>query len=222
MGFSRRVYAVATADEKMPAFLRSHEEAFEFLGGVPRRIVFDNAGGVGRRVRDKISLNDLFLRFKCYYGFTVSFCNPEAGLEKGHVENKVGYVRRNFFVPILEVADLEIWNRELWAEERRHLSPLPEGPFAVERLEKVRTNGYGKFCLDGRHWYSSAPERAEETLTVGLRAHAVVVYRPDGSALAVHRRSFGDSRTDTADPATSLETLLRRPRAWGTVRSGPG
>jgi hypothetical protein len=103
---------------------------------------------------------------------------------------------------------------ELWAEERRHLSPLPERPFVVERLEKVRTNGYGKFCLDGRHWYSSAPEHAEETLTVGQRAHTVVVYRPDGSALAVHRRSFGESRTDTADHATSLQTLLRRPRAW--------
>jgi hypothetical protein len=36
----------------------------------------------------------------------------------------------------------------------------------------------------------------------------------DGSALAVHRRSYGDGRTDTADYATSLETLLRRPRAW--------
>lgn len=55
---------------------------------------------------------------------------------------------------------------------------------------------------------------AEETLTVGLRAHTVVVYRKDGSALAVHRRSFGEGRTDTADYATSLQTLLRRPRAW--------
>jgi hypothetical protein len=191
---------------------------------------------VGRRVRDKISLNELFLRFKCHYGFSVNFCNPEADHEKRHVENKVGYVRRNFFVPIPEVADLESWNRkllgkaeedidrphykkvltirELWAEERRHLSPLPERPFEVERLEKVRTNGYGKFCLDGRHWYSSAPEHSEETLTIGLRAHRVVVYRPDGSVLSVHLRSFGGSRTDTADYTTSLETLLRRPRAW--------
>jgi hypothetical protein len=32
--------------------------------------------------------------------------------------------------------------------------------------------------------------------------------------MAVHPRSFGDRRTDTADYATSQETLLRRPRAW--------
>jgi hypothetical protein len=53
-------------------------EDFNWIGGVPRRIVFDNASGVGRRVRDKVSLNDLFLRFKCHYGFSVSFCNPDA------------------------------------------------------------------------------------------------------------------------------------------------
>ena len=211
-------------------------DIFHHIGCVPRRIVFDNAGGVGRRVREKVTLADLFRRFKCHYGFSVSFCNPASGHEKGHVENKVGYVRRNFFVPIPVVETLEIWNRgllsrmeqdferphykkglmigELWAEERRHLSPLPEKPFLVERLDRVRTNGYGKFCFDGRHWYSSAPEYADRQLTAGIRAHTVVVYGEDGEPLSVHPRSFSESRTDTADYATSLQTLLRRPRAW--------
>ena len=212
------------------------KDIFHHIGGVPQRIIFDNAGGVGRRVRDKVTLVDLFLRFKCHYGFSVSFCNPDAGHEKGHVENKVGYVRRNLFVPVPEVSNLEGWNqellvrmeedferphykkgrtiRELWEEDRRHLSPLPDKPFMVERLERVRANGYGKFCLDGRHWYSSAPEYAERTVTVGIRAHTVVVYGEDGGPLSVHRRAFGETRTDTADYTTSLQALLRRPRAW--------
>jgi transposase len=211
-------------------------DIFYHIGGVPRKIVFDNAGGVGRRVRDKVTLAELFLRFKCHFGFSVHFCNPDSGHEKGHVENKIGYVRRNFFVPVPVVEDLEIWNRdlfarmeqdferphykkglaigELWAEERGHLSPLPDKPFLVERLERVRTNGYGKFCFDGRHWYSSAPEYAERQVTVGIRAHTVVVYRPDGSPLSVHARSFSENRTDTSDYSTCLQTLLRRPRAW--------
>lgn len=46
LGYSRRMYAAATADEKMPAFLRSHEEAFDFLGGVPHEIVYDNLKSV--------------------------------------------------------------------------------------------------------------------------------------------------------------------------------
>jgi hypothetical protein len=103
---------------------------------------------------------------------------------------------------------------ELWEEDRRHLSPLPYKPFLVERFERIQTNGYGKFCLDGPHWYSSAPEYAERKVTVGIRAHTVVVYREDGSPLSVHPRSFGDSRTDTIDYKTSLQALLRRPRSW--------
>lgn len=152
------------------------------------------------------------------------------------MENKVGYLRRNVFVPMPVVDDLEPWNRdllfqgekdfdrphykkglmiaELWEEDRRHLSPLPNRPFVVERLERVRTNGYGKFCLDGRHWYSSAPEYAERKMTVGIRAHSVVVYQEDGSELSVHPRAFGDNRTDTIDYRTSLQALLRRPRSW--------
>ena len=211
-------------------------DIFHHIGGVPRRIVFDNASGVGRRVREKVTLADLFLRFKCHYGFSVSFCNPASGHEKGHVENKVGYVRRNFFVPIPVVENLETWNQgllsrmeqdferphykkglmigELWAEERRHLSPLPEKPFLVERLDRVRTNGYGKFCFDGRHWYSSAPEYADRQMAVGIRAHTVVVYGENGEPLIVHPRSFSENRTDTADYVTSLQTLLKRPRAW--------
>ncbi|MBM3284787.1 MAG: IS21 family transposase [Candidatus Aminicenantes bacterium] len=212
------------------------QDIFHHIGGVPQRIVFDNGSGIGRRIREKVSLVDLFLRFKCHYGFSVSFCNPDSGHEKGHIENKIGYVRRNFFVPIPVLDDLEQWNRELfcrgekdfdrfhykkglriaelWEEDRQHLSPLPDKPFLVERLERVRTNGYGKFCLDGRHWYSSAPEYAEQKVTVGIRAHTVVVYREDGSVLSVHPRSFGDKRTDTSDYKTSLQALLRRPRSW--------
>ena len=65
---------------------------FHRIGGVPSRLVFDNAAGVGRRTREKIQYTDLFLRFKCHYGFDVTFCNPYSGHEKGNVENKVGYI----------------------------------------------------------------------------------------------------------------------------------
>lgn len=40
-----------------------------------------------------------FLRFMVHYGFRSNFCNPRSGHEKGSVENKVGYHRRNLFVP---------------------------------------------------------------------------------------------------------------------------
>lgn len=88
------------------------QDIFGYLGGVPRRIVFDNATGVGRKIQQHVALNQLFLRFKCHYGFSVSFCNPNAGHEKGNVENKIGYTRRNFFVPMPVVDHLADWNAQ--------------------------------------------------------------------------------------------------------------
>lgn len=211
-------------------------DIFTHIGGVPGRIVFDNASGIGRRVRDKVMLAHLFLRFKCHYGFAVSFCNPASGNEKGNVENKIGYVRRNLFVPIPAVDSLDAWNTqllvlsdedgtrphykkgrsiaELFAQERMKLGPLPARPFVVERFERLRTDGYGKFCLDGKHWYSSAPDYGESEVTVGIKAHEIVVYRDDGTPESVHRRIYGDGRSDSTDYRTSLETLLKKPGAW--------
>ena len=61
------------------------KNVFEFVGGVPARIVFDNATGVGRRVCDKVRTTELFGAFAAHYNFAFSFCNPDAGHEKGSV-----------------------------------------------------------------------------------------------------------------------------------------
>ena len=196
---SNAAYMQAFGGETAECVIQGLTDVFNHLGGVPLRIVFDNASGVGRRVHDKVTFSELFLRFKCHYGFSVSFCNPESGNEKGNVENKVGYVRRNFFVPLPVIESMQSWNRELFAqaerdfdrlhykkgrsiaelfeEDKKALGSLPEKPFRIERFERVKTDGYGKFCLDGKHWFSSAPELGQREIVVGIGAHAVTVYR---------------------------------------------
>ena len=73
---------------------------FEYVGGVPPRLVFDNATGVGRKIYGEIRTSELFSAFAAHYGFDYSFCNPDSGNEKGNVEYKVGALRRPLFVPI--------------------------------------------------------------------------------------------------------------------------
>lgn len=233
---SNAAYVQAFRGETAECVAQGLKDIFHHLGGVPLRIVFDNASGVGRRVRDKVTLSELFLRFKCHYGFSVSFCNPASGNEKGNVENKVGYVRRNFFVPIPEAGDLAAWNgellnrseadfarphykkpgtiAELFAFDRKALAPLPAKAFNVERFEPVRTDGYGKFCLDGRHWYATAPDLAFRQLVAGIGAHNVVVYATGGAIQCIHRRIYGAERSDSSNYRTCLEALLRKPGAW--------
>lgn len=74
---------------------QAFRSVFEFAGGVPSRVVFDNATGVGRRVCEAVRTTELFAAFSAHYGFAFSFCNPGAGHEKGTVEAKVRYLRAN-------------------------------------------------------------------------------------------------------------------------------
>ena len=48
-----------------------------------------------------------------HYRFQAEFCNPASGNEKGNVENKVGTIRRNLFVPAPTYHDVEDFNRKL-------------------------------------------------------------------------------------------------------------
>lgn len=86
---------------------------FEHVGGVPTKIVFDNATGVGRRVGGGVRTTELFAACSAHYGFRFRFCNPRSGNEKGSVENKVGCVRRNLFVPVPQLWDAGAFNRRL-------------------------------------------------------------------------------------------------------------
>jgi transposase len=234
--YSNAGFSQCFGGESSECVCQGLKDIFSHIGGVPLRIVVDNGTGIGRRIQDKVSYSELFLRFKCHYGFSVSFCNVNAGHEKGNVENKIGYTRRNFFVPMPEVESLDAFNKELFRraeedhkrehykkslfiselfeEERKALGSLPVRPFNVERFERVSTDGYGKFCVDGKHWYSSAPEYGNGQLIVGLKAHELLVYRPDGSVLCTHLRVYGEERTDSADYRTSLEGLFKKPGAW--------
>ena len=212
------------------------QDIFEWLGGVPVRIVFDNATGVGRRFKDVIQITELFRRFKAHYGFLVSFCNPDAGHEKGNVERKTGYIRSNIFVPVPSISLLPAYNRQLFREsealldkphykkglpikelfraDKAALLPLPAQKFNVCRYEWLRTDGYGKVCLDSKHYYSTAPELAGQEVLLAIRAHTIEVLQKDGSVLVTHNRIYSDERTDSIDYSTSLALLLKRIGAW--------
>lgn len=234
--YSNDAYLQIFGGETAECVCQGLKDIFEYIGGVPVRIVFDNATGVGRRVKDKVIETELFSRFRAHYGFEVVFCNPEAGYEKGNVENKVGTSRRNLFVPVPSYQDMVEFNKELlpwhekkaseihykkgiriselFEEDRRALSPLPNKPFNVCRYDYFKGDGYGKVCIDGKHHYSTRPENRNEDVLVGIRAHYVDILNGDGSILVRHRRQYGEKRTDTMDYSTSLAVLSRNAGAW--------
>ena len=88
---------------------------FAHANRVPTKIWFDNASTIVKKVRGegKRDVTEGFRRFELHFGFESNFCNLESGNEKGSVENKVGYHRRNFLVPIPEFRCIRVFNQEL-------------------------------------------------------------------------------------------------------------
>lgn len=214
------------------------QDIFRFIGGVPPTVVFDNATGIGRRICDQIHESALFSRFRAHLHFSARFCNPRSGWEKGNVERKVGYDRSNLFVPVPSYTDIVAYNRcllpshEIKASEEHYkkgkkisrlfqsdleaLIPFQEiRPFHVVRYESLRADGYGKVCIDGKHFYSTCPEfSGKRNVLVGIGAHYVDIYTDSGDILVRHLREFGETRTDSTDYSTTVSMLLHRPGAW--------
>jgi transposase len=97
LGYSRKMFALATRDEKLPAFLKAHEEAFSLFGGVPHEIVYDNLKSVvlGRDFEgSRFEWNEVFWDFSRYYGFRPRPHRPYRPQTKGKVESGVKYVKR--------------------------------------------------------------------------------------------------------------------------------
>ena len=200
-------------------------DIFEWLGGVPPRIVFDNAAGVGRRMFERVRLTRLFQSFQAHYGFEYVFCNAYAGHEKGGVESRVGAVRRKLFVPVPSVWSMPAFNArllerclalgdkdhyrkggretDLFAEDRKALLALPETRFDVVTWKRMKADKYGIVTVEGRHRYAAGPEHAGRELIVGLRAFEVrAASMPPGPASRRIR-----APTATTPPAASGPSL---------------
>ncbi|GAW27811.1 hypothetical protein ULO1_03810 [Carboxydocella sp. ULO1] len=98
--YSNCGYTQVFKSENQESFLTGLKKNFEHIGCVPDRIWLDNlsAAVVTIKKHGDRDLTEMFKRFALHYGFECNFCNPNSGHEKGSVENKVGYHRRNFFV----------------------------------------------------------------------------------------------------------------------------
>lgn len=167
MSYSRKRYLCFTTDMKMDTFLRCMVQAFDYYGGIPQKILFDNMKTVvQQRLKKEIILTSEFNDFAFYYGFRVDLCQPGKPRTKGKVENSVKYVRNNFLQRRHEPS-LEIWNYdalqwlstvanakpnqttgvapdERFQEERDKLQPITGiKPYIVSKWEKrIVHDGY--------------------------------------------------------------------------------
>lgn len=140
---------------------------------LPKTIRIDNLTPAVKKTKSKFEeaqLTDEFLRFTIHYGCNVQVCNPRSGHEKGHVENKVGYVRYNFFSTSPIMDSFESLNKQLeeqlktdrkrthyskhqliedlWKKGNKALHSLPQEDYPIFKEVKTKLNRYHEMKLD--------------------------------------------------------------------------
>ncbi|MDP6718066.1 MAG: IS21 family transposase [Pirellulaceae bacterium] len=237
--YSDAIFCQVFPKECTETFQEGHRRAFEFFGGVPKRISYDNskiavakiAGGRGREATRE------FLRLQSHYLFEHHFCRVRRPNEKGHVENLLGFARRNYLVPVPQVDSLENLNaelvrclkkdlkrhlrgksatkEELLAEELKVFRPIGDCGFESRRVETPRANSLSLVRFDGND-YSVPTAFAHHQVTVvgGIEQVRLAV----GSQLvARHPRHWGKEHTEF-NPIHYLALLERKPGAFDYAR----
>jgi transposase len=181
LSFSRHGYVEFVFDQEVATWLRCHRRAFEWFGGVPKRVVVDNlkAAIVKAVLYDPI-VQRAYRECAEHYGFLISPCRPRTPEHKGKVEQGVHYVSRNFLAG-RAFRDLDEANERvlIWcaetagrrihgttkepplsrfeAIERATLLPLPAAPYALAIWKKAKLHPDCHVVFDEAFY--SAPHR---------------------------------------------------------------
>lgn len=133
------------------SFLDAHVRAFSYLGGVPRRIVYDNlAAAVKKVARSERELTERFTALVSHYLFEPCFARPGEGHDKGGVEARGKGIRLAHLTPVpggktlseisevlLREVEMAFTGERRLAVEQGHLRGLPERPFEARKVELV-------------------------------------------------------------------------------------
>jgi transposase len=103
LGHSRMSFVRFVEDEQFETLADCHEAAFDYFGGVPRQVLYDNMKTVvlardaygEKRHRFHPGLWD----FAKHHGFLPRLCAPYRAQTKGKVERFIHYLRHSFYIP---------------------------------------------------------------------------------------------------------------------------
>jgi len=142
-------------------FLDGHVRAFSYLGGVARRLIYDNLSSAVKRILrlSERELTDRFRALTSHYLFEPCFARPGEGHDKGGVEGRGKGVRWQHMTPIVRGKDLETISAkvmadvdlrfanatrrdgrrlpDLFEEEKGELLPLPVAAFDPSEAQPV-------------------------------------------------------------------------------------
>jgi len=237
--WSNAGFAVPMPSENAECLLEGLRLLFDQAGGVPQRLVLDNATTMVATIGkgEERTLTEAFMRFQLHYRFDVDFCAPARGNEKGNVENKVGYSRRQWLCPLQPLNSFEELGEELaikairdmdrphykkgrsiadmWQEEQSALLPLPSVPFEAVRLDAAVLNNYAQFRFESET-YSAPQGKPRQKVLLSVYWDRIEVRNREGEVLTTLPRHYM-LKEQPIDWLAHFEIYSRRARA--TVHS---
>ena len=234
---SRHQYAEIVYNQKVETWLACHRRAFEWFGGVPARLIIDNAKcAITRACARDPEVQRAYEELALGYGFRIEPCPPRDPKKKGRVEAGVKYIKRAF-LPLREFRDLADANRQLhrWimteAGNRSHgttrrqplalfaetekdlLMSLPATPVQLAVWAKVKVHGNAHIAFE-KNLYSVPYRLIRQTLWLKATDTTVQVFK-EHELVAVHCRLQGMGHHSTVDdhmPPDALAYKLRDPQ----------
>ncbi len=101
LGFSRMRFAEFTLQTDVFTLIQCHKNAFDYFGGYPQEILYDNMKQIvldRKQVSSESKWNQKFEDFFKHYGFIPRLCRPYRPQTKGKIESTVKFVKRDFFM----------------------------------------------------------------------------------------------------------------------------
>ena len=242
---SKTPFVRAYESMTIECFLDGHVRAFEYFGGVPRRIAYDNLKTAVIKVlkKGKRRLNRRFMELKSWYLFDTLFCNVAKGNEKGDVENLAKRSERQFFSPVPSVASMDELNEMIYAqcvkeldrktsaphthktigqlfeEEKQYLYELPSQPFEACRRLSTFPDKQLMVRVDTNR-YSIPTEYAYQSCQIKVFVDKVEIFCQH-ELIACHERCF-DKDQYILNPVHYIKLLERKPGSLDNARPFKG
>jgi transposase len=232
---SNAAYCQVFRGENQECLLQGLQNIMKHMGKAPFRMVFDNLSAAVAHIGNgsERTLTEGFKRFIEHYGIEPVFCNTSAGWEKGNVENKVGYERRNMFVPVPTILDFDQFNKklfeccendmqrghyrkdlliaELFEADRQAMLPLNPTDFMVCKFQTAKADKYGKVMFE-TSLYSSSPKLAQETVYLEITSDTVTILDTKYNPVVTHRRLY-EKGGESMDWLPYISLMAKRPTA---------
>ncbi len=213
--YSRLDFYAVCYDQKLETLVSGLKAAFDYFGGVPKRLKVDNMKtAILRNQHYDLEFNADFLEFASHYNTVVLPCSPYSPEQKGTVEAGIKYLQSNFVAgrSFKDEADIkrqlrnwmdgyanlrihgttrkvpkEVFERE----EKKKLQPLPQEEFTFFNrcIRTVLPNCHIHF---ENNYYSVPAQLVGKEVTVRWNEHLLRIIG-SGEQAALHHKETGST-----------------------------